>query len=90
VQLSNETLALVTSVNPQKPLRPNVLIYDERVPKDEAISLDLEHEPDINIIKSIRPGMLSTKVAAYLNPPRRVTYFFDSSSGSKGGGGGAA
>jgi hypothetical protein len=89
VQLSNETYGVVTSVNPQKPLRPHVLIYDERVPKEEAITLDLEQEPDINIVKSIRPAMLSPKVAAYLNPPRRVTYFFDSSNGSKDGGGAA-
>ncbi len=87
VQLSNEALAVVTSVNPQKPLRPSVLVYDERVPKDEAITLDLEQEPGINIIKSIRPALLSPKAAAYLNPRKRVTYFFDSSKDSAGGAG---
>jgi hypothetical protein len=77
VHLSNEALALVTSVNPKKPLRPWVMLYDPNVPKEEAIMLNLEQEVDINITKSITPAMLPPKVAAYLNPRKRVTYFFD-------------
>jgi len=78
--LSNQSLAVVTSVNPKKPLRPWVLVYDENIPKDEAITLNLEQEPQLSVIKSIRPGQLSPKVSAYLNPRKRVTYFFDSGS----------
>lgn len=78
--LSNQSLAVVTSVNPKKPLRPWVLVYDESVPKDEALTLNLEQEPHLSVIKSIRPGQLSPKVSAYLNPRKRVTYYFDSSS----------
>jgi putative nucleotidyltransferase with HDIG domain len=80
VQLSNASFAVVTSVNPKKPLRPWVLVYDESVPKDEAIMLNLEAETDLQILKSIRPALLSPKVAAYLNPRKRVTYFFDGGS----------
>jgi putative nucleotidyltransferase with HDIG domain len=80
VQLSNASFAVVTSVNPKKPLRPWLLLYDESVPKDEAIMVNLENEPDLQIIKSIRPALLSPKVAAYLNPRKRVTYFFDGGS----------
>jgi putative nucleotidyltransferase with HDIG domain len=80
VQLSNGSFAVVTSVNPKKPLRPWVLVYDESVPKEEAIMLNLETEPDLQILKSIRPALLSPKVAAYLNPRKRVTYFFDGGS----------
>jgi putative nucleotidyltransferase with HDIG domain len=80
VQLSNTAFAVVTSVNPKKPLRPWVLVYDESVPKEEAIMVNLETEPDLQILKSIRPALLSPKVAAYLNPRKRVTYFFDGGS----------
>ena len=80
VQLSNGTFAMVTSINPKKPLRPCVLIYDEAVPKDEAMTVDLEEESELQILKSIRPSLLSPKVAAYLNPRKRVTYFFDGSN----------
>jgi putative nucleotidyltransferase with HDIG domain len=77
VHLSNDALALVTSVNPKKPLRPWVLVHDATVPKDEAILLDLEQELEINITKAISPALLQPEVAAYLNPRKRVTYYFD-------------
>jgi len=77
VQLSDDRLAVVTSVNPQKPLRPWIMVYDPKVPKEQATMLDMENEPSINITKSLRPALLAPKVAAYLNPRKRVTYFFD-------------
>ncbi|OIN92539.1 MAG: metal-dependent phosphohydrolase [Comamonadaceae bacterium CG1_02_60_18] len=89
VHLSNDALALVTSVNPRKPLRPWVMVYDPNVPLAEAIMLDLEQEPDINITKAISPVMLPAPAAAYLNPRKHVTYFFDGTQtepGSKPGG----
>jgi putative nucleotidyltransferase with HDIG domain len=85
VQLSNERFAVVTSVNPKKPLRPWVLVYDESVPKEEAIMVNLEVEADLQILKSIRPALLSPKIAAYLNPRKRVTYFFDGGGSSPTG-----
>lgn len=78
--LSDQTLAVVTSVNLKKPLRPWVLVYDDNVPKEEAVILNLELEPSLSIIKAVRPAHLSPKVAAYLNPRKRVTYFFDTSA----------
>ncbi len=80
VRLSNEALGLVQSVNPQKPLRPWVLVYDPDVPKEEAIMIDLEQEPDINISKALRPVQLPAAALDYLSPRRRVTYFFDAGS----------
>lgn len=80
VRLSNEALALVSSVNPTKPLRPWVVVYDPQVPKDEAIILDLEHEPDVNISKAIRPAQLPAEVYGYLSPRKRITYYFDAGS----------
>ena len=80
VKLSNDALALVQSVNPQKPLRPWVLVYDPYVPKEEAIMIDLEQEPDINISKALRPIQLPVAALDYLSPRKRVTYFFDADS----------
>ena len=84
VQLSNEALAAVISINPKKPLRPWVLVYDANVPKEEAVMIDLEAKTDISITKSIRPALLPPQVVAYLNPRKRVTYFFDSDQGAAG------
>lgn len=80
VKLSNDALALVSSVNPAKPLRPWVTVYDPGVPKDEAIMLDLEEEPEINIAKALRPIQLPPEVYEYLSPRKRVTYYFDADS----------
>ena len=77
VKLSNEAIAMVVSVNPKKALRPWVLVYDSSVPKDEAIMLDLEMEPTLNIRQAIRNDTLQPVVRAYLCPRKRVTYFFD-------------
>ena len=82
VQLSNEAIGIVMSVNPQKPLRPWVMIYDAQTPKEEALMLNLDAETDISVTKSLTPALLPPQVAAYLNPRKRVTYFF---SGEEGG-----
>lgn len=78
VRLSNDAMAIVTSVNSSRPLKPVVLVYDPEIPKDEAILLDLDKEPDINISKAIRPSQLPRLVFEYLSPRKRVSYYFDS------------
>ncbi|MDP1704298.1 MAG: HD-GYP domain-containing protein, partial [Sulfurimicrobium sp.] len=77
VQLSNEMLGMVVSVNSAKPLKPNVLVYDPDIPKDEAVIVSLEREAELNISKSLRPGQLPREVYQYLDPRKRVTYYFD-------------
>jgi putative nucleotidyltransferase with HDIG domain len=78
VVLSNDTLALVTSVNSTKPLKPTVLIYDPAVPRDEAILVDLEEEPGVTIVRTLKPQQLPDEVFDYLSPRRRMAYYFDS------------
>ena len=80
VSLSNEAIAMVMSVNPAKPLRPCVMLYDESVPKEAAPILDLEQNTELNISKAIRPSMLPPRTYAYLSPRKHVTYFFDSNA----------
>ncbi|MBI3523457.1 MAG: DUF3391 domain-containing protein [Betaproteobacteria bacterium] len=82
VRLSNDMIGMVLSVNTAKPLRPLVMVYDATVPRQEAISIDLESEPEINISKSIRPAQLPRQVFEYLSPRRRTTYYFDAAEGS--------
>jgi len=82
VVLSNDSIAMVSSVNSRSPLRPCVIVHDPNIPKDEAMILDLEHEPGINISKSLRPVQLPADVYDYLSPRKRVTYFFDAEQSS--------
>ena len=78
VRLSDESIAMVVSVNPHKLLRPWVLVYDAGVPREEAAMLNLEMEEGLSIGQSIRPVLLPASVYAYLSPRKRITYFFDS------------
>ena len=80
VILSNDSVGMVVSVNSSKPLKPTVLIYDPQVPRDRAILVELESEPDITISRAIKPDQLPKPVYDYLSPRRRVTYYFDTAS----------
>jgi hypothetical protein len=45
VQLTDDRYALVMQVNSSRPLKPRVLVHDPKVPRDEALLLDLEQSP---------------------------------------------
>lgn len=77
VQLSNDMVGLVISVNVSNILFPNVLIYDPSVPRTQAPIIDLA-ERDINIVSAVLPQKLPDRVREYLNPRSRISYFFDS------------
>lgn len=80
VVLSNECVGMVVSVNSSKPLKPTVLIYDRQVPRERAILVELESEPEVTISRALKPDQLPKPVYDYLSPRRRVTYYFDSES----------
>lgn len=77
VQLSNNMVGLVISVNASHLLFPNVLVYDPAVPRTQAPIIDLASK-DIKIVNAIHPSKLPEKIKDYLNPRSRISYFFDS------------
>jgi putative nucleotidyltransferase with HDIG domain len=77
VVLSNGGLGIVVSINSSRPLKPTVLIYDPAVPKESAIIVDLEDEPDVTITRTMRPNQLPQAAYDYLSPRKRTTYYFD-------------
>ncbi|PRC90599.1 HD-GYP domain-containing protein [Solimicrobium silvestre] len=84
VRLSNDAVGLVMNVNVGMPLRPRILVYDDEIPKEDAIILDLSVESkDLAISASIRPGLLPRPIYDYLNPRKRVNYYVDSQSKSE-------
>ncbi len=68
VKLKNEMIGMVVSINPNKPLRPSLLLYDPNVPKNEALIIDLDEFPALEIDRSLRPADLKPEVFAYLDP----------------------
>jgi putative nucleotidyltransferase with HDIG domain len=77
VQLTDERYALVMEVNTARPLKPRVLVHDTHLPRDEALLLDLQSQPDLGIRRSVPAAKLPPAAASYLAPRPRVTYYFD-------------
>jgi HD-GYP domain-containing protein (c-di-GMP phosphodiesterase class II) len=78
VQLTDDRYAMVVGVNSSRPLKPRVLVHEARVPRDEALIVDLEGLSGVGIRRSIKPQMLPVASLEYLSPRPRVAYFFES------------
>ncbi|WP_419785566.1 HD-GYP domain-containing protein [Pseudodesulfovibrio sp.] len=77
VELSNGMVGMVMSVNPRNQLNPSVVLYDESVPRKEALIVDLVDEEELRVEKSIRLAHLSPEVVNYLSPRARISYFVE-------------
>jgi putative nucleotidyltransferase with HDIG domain len=82
VALSNEEVGIVVSVNSARPMKPTVLVHDADIPRDQAILVELEREPDVAIVRALRPQQLPDDVREYLSPRTRMSYYFDSEEGA--------
>ena len=77
VQLTDERFAVITQVNASRPLKPQVLVYDAAVPRDEALLLNLLNETDLGIRRSLNAAQLPQVARNYLEPAPRLAYFFE-------------
>lgn len=84
VQLTDDRYALVVSVNSARPLKPRVMVHDTKVPKEDALILNLEEMPDLGIRRSLKPQFLPRASLDYLSPRARIAYFFDAVSTGPG------
>jgi hypothetical protein len=76
VLLNDGVYGIVVSVNPQKLLRPLVMLHDRRFAREMADILDLGDETDTTISKCLHIGQLPKDVAEYLQCRQRLSYFF--------------
>ncbi len=77
VQLTDDRFAMVVGVNSSRPLKPRVLVHDAKVPRGEALVLDLEHTHDLGIRRSLPASKLPPAAVQYLDPRPRVSYYFE-------------
>ncbi|MCX2864762.1 DUF3391 domain-containing protein [Paucibacter sp. PLA-PC-4] len=77
VQLTDDRYALVVAVNSSRPLKPKVMVHDAKVPREEALILNLEQHSDLGIRRSLKPNLLPRASLDYLSPRTRVAYFFE-------------
>lgn len=76
VQLSDGVYGIVVLVNPQKLLRPFVMLHDKRAVRHTPNILDLGAETDTSISKCIRADQLPAEVSEYLQCRKRLSYYF--------------
>jgi HD-GYP domain-containing protein (c-di-GMP phosphodiesterase class II) len=77
VQLTDDRYAMVVGVNSCRPLKPRVLVHDIKVPRSEALALDLEQSQDLGIRRSLPAAKLPPAAVEYLDPRPRVSYYFE-------------
>lgn len=77
VQLTDERYALVVSVNSARPIKPRIVIYEREIPRDDALVINLEHENQLGIRRSLKPMQLPKAAYDYLSPRKRLCYFFE-------------
>lgn len=80
VRLSNERLGVVVSVNSSQPLKPTVMLFDPTVKREAAPMLELEDEPELVILKTLRPQELPQITRDYLSLGAKTTYYFSAES----------
>ena len=78
VQLTDERLGIVVSVNSARPLKPRVQVYQPGATADDTLVLDLESLPGVGIRRSLKPQALPRAAMEALAPRTRVAYFFES------------
>lgn len=80
VRLNNEAIGLVVNVNPDKLLHPTLLLYDPRIPKEEAVLMDLADAPDLSVASTLKPSELPGLVFDYLSPRTRISCFCEATT----------
>lgn len=74
VRLADGTLGMVVTVNQHALLKPTVLLYDPRIPKAEAVLVNLSEEA-LEVAEALPRSRLSPEVQDYLNLQDSVNYF---------------
>jgi hypothetical protein len=77
-------------VNSSRPLKPRVLVHDPKVPRHEALVLDLETQANLGIRRSLPAAKLPPTVVEYLDPRPRLSYYFEPLARAAAAGGDAS
>jgi hypothetical protein len=78
VELSDRTLGMVITTDPILSMKPTVILYDERVPREEPFIINLADEDEVSIARCLRPSEVPAQVITYLQPGRMVGFFVGS------------
>jgi len=76
VALNNGQTGIVITVNTAKLLAPSVMVFDEKVPRDEAAIIDLASE-SVTIESALSPRSVDKHIKDYLNPRSQLSFFIE-------------
>lgn len=76
VALNNGQTGIVITVNTAKLLAPSVMVFDEKVPRDEAAIIDLSAE-SVTIESALSPRSVEQHIKNYLNPRSQLSFFIE-------------
>lgn len=76
VKLNNGQVGIVITVNTTKLLAPSVMVFDERIPREEAAIIHLDKE-DVTIETAISPRTIEPHIKNYLNPRSQLSFFIE-------------
>ena len=74
VQLNDERIGMVITVNSESLLQPDIMLYDADIPRMEAPILTMGQD-GLAIEKVLKPQQLPEHVLEYLNPCAKVSYY---------------
>lgn len=82
VKLRSGRVGIVMSVDSSDLLHPDLMIYDPAIPKDAAAVVNLKHDLEDAVERTLRPAALPEAIHDYLSPRKRICYFVDHAGGS--------
>ena len=78
VRLSDESIGLVIAADATAALKPEVLLYNPDIPREQAISINLKDHDELSIKDVLRPTEYPARVYEYLGIEERLGYLVES------------
>ncbi len=80
VQLNDDSIAMVSSVDNDHLLTPTIILYNPDIPAKQSLMMNLTDHPDLKIMKALKPSECSSDIFEYLGLQDRLGFFFGSNN----------
>ena len=77
VKLSDDSIALVISVDPSTILKPKVLLYNPDIPANQALLVSLAEHDKLEVVSVIKPEECPPRVYEYLGIQENMGFYLE-------------
>lgn len=77
VRLSDGSIGLVVTADAKAPLRPEILLYNPDIPREQALILDLKEYRELSVLEVLPPKEHPSQIYEYLGIEARLGYFIE-------------